>query len=44
MEIINAIKTRRSIRAFTDEAVSADVISKIVDVEITKAWYGEVIQ
>lgn len=32
MEIINAIKTRRSIRAFTDEAVSADVIAKIVDV------------
>ena len=32
MEIINAIKTRRSVRAFTAEAVSADDIAKIVDV------------
>ena len=31
MDIINEIKTRRSVRAFTDKPVSADVIASIVD-------------
>ena len=31
MDIINAIKTRRSIRSFTDRNVSAELIAQIVD-------------
>ena len=32
MEIINGIKTRRSVRAFTTEPVSAELIARVVDV------------